>query len=202
MGSGKSSFSAALVEKGAECLAGDRLGHELLTEDPSLRRLLAEAFGGGILDRGGRVDRRALARRAFCSPGAARELNRIVHPPLVARLRERIAAHRGKGKGILVIDAALIPEWGMEPELDVLVHVTAAREDRIKHWCRTPGRSEEDFERRERCQLSEERKKRRAHIVVHNDGDKNELKGKAEILWDLLRKIEAGTLRLTERVEL
>jgi dephospho-CoA kinase len=202
LGSGKSSLCALLVAKGAESVSGDEVGHDVLDEEPTVRSRLVEAFGGDILDVRGHIDRRALAERAFHSETALGRLNQVVHPLLVARLRERIARHRSKGKGILVVDAALIPEWGMEPEVDVLVHVTAPRDDRVRRWCEARGCTTEDFGRREQGQLPEDLKIRNAHVVVHNDMDRKELPKKAGILWDLLTKIQLGQSRLTERVEL
>jgi len=202
IGSGKSTLSRMLADLGAEVISGDRVGREVLESDEGVRRELAEVFGPEALGPGGAIDRRVLAERAFRSKESAAELNRIVHPSLVERLRRRMREHRERGDGVLVIDAALIPEWGMEAEMDVHVHVTASREQRMERWCGTENHSSEDFQRRERCQLEEEQKQRNANVVITNNGDKEGLRGKAEGLWDLLGKIRAGEYRLTRRVTL
>jgi len=202
LGSGKSTLGAALAAKGADLVSGDAVGHELLDEDGSLRRRLVEAFGDDILGPRGSIDRGALGRKAFRSPDSLRKLNGIVHPLLVARLRERIAAHRRRGNGVLVVDAALIPEWGIEAEFDLMVHVTAPKADRKARWCRARGLSAAEFERRERCQIPEKEKARHADVIIRNDGDEEQLKRKAETLWDLLDTTGTGTPRPTKRVEL
>lgn len=202
LGSGKSTLCADLVHHGADSISGDEVGHQLLEGDAELRRNLAETFGPDLLDSEGKLDRAALAKRAFASPVAVRKLNRMTHPPLVARLRDHVREHRRRAEGILVVDAALIPEWGIESEMDLLVHVTAPRDQRVARWCRARELTPGEFERRERCQLSEPDKRRHAHVIVHNAGDVRKLHRKAEALWDLLKNIEAGSLRLTKRVEL
>jgi dephospho-CoA kinase len=202
IGSGKSTFSRFLADRGANVISGDAVGHEVLDSDEAVRGRLAEHFGEEILEAGGMVDRAVLADRAFRSKPAHEALNEIVHPALVERIRRRMRQHRKEGKGVLVVDAALIPEWGMEGEMDLHVHVTAPRDVRRKRWGRGGKSTSEDFERRERCQMNETQKRQNAGVVIHNDGGVKELQDKAEILWGLLEKIRAGERRLTKRVEL
>jgi dephospho-CoA kinase len=202
IGSGKSTLSRFLADLGAEVISGDRIGHEVLESEESVRRRLVERFGEDILDTDGAIDRETLAERAFRSESAHEALNEIVHPALVGRIRRRMEQHRRVGEGILVVDAALIPEWGMEGEMDVHVHVTAPRDVRQERWCDRGKSTREAFERRERCQLKEIQKRQNAGVVIHNDGGVKDLQDKAEILWDLLEKIRAGECRLTNRVEI
>ncbi len=53
---------------------------------------IAEAFGAGVLDETGKLDRRAMRERVFADPVARRTLEAIVHPLVRGWLRDRVAA--------------------------------------------------------------------------------------------------------------
>ena len=166
IGSGKSAVAALFQEFGARTVDADRIGHSVL-EEPAIRKTLVAWWGPGILEKG-RVDRAAVARRVFASPGATRKLNRLVHP----RIRKELAREISRGSrrsGVLVVDAALLLETGSDAACDVLVFVDAPAADRRRRIARR-GWTAAEWRRRERTQWPLPRKRARADYVIDNGG--------------------------------
>jgi dephospho-CoA kinase len=61
---------------------------------PGLAEVVA-AFGAGVLDDSGRLDRAAMRQRVFADPAARRTLEAIIHPRVRQWLHERALAERG-----------------------------------------------------------------------------------------------------------
>jgi dephospho-CoA kinase len=177
---GKSTVAAVWREAGVEVVDADEMARALLDEDRDLRRALAIEFGEEVLEPSanadtGRLDRGELARRAFASPERTRALNRLVHPPLLARLHERLAAARASGASLVAVDAALIFELGLELLFDEVVLVTApepAREARLRARGLDGGTARGLLA----SQLPDEVKAARATRVLVNDGTLEDLR--------------------------
>ena len=61
--SGKTTVADRWRERGVLVIDADRVGHEVLREDRVARSALVEAFGNGILDPEGAIDRTAVRVR-------------------------------------------------------------------------------------------------------------------------------------------
>ena len=79
--SGKSLVAARLQELGALLIDADLIARQVVEPGtPGLARVV-EAFGPGILDGQGRLDRPALGAIVFQDPSRREVLNGIIHPP-------------------------------------------------------------------------------------------------------------------------
>lgn len=113
IGAGKSALARMLHGlRGWPLLEADRIGHEALMPGSCVLPALIERFGEGILDPSGAVDRKRLGSIVFSGASELADLNRIVHPFILARLREKVAALREGGwTDIILVDAALLLDW-------------------------------------------------------------------------------------------
>ena len=187
MGSGKSSFARELEELGAKRIDADRVGHQVIDRPEILRDLLA-AFGEDLVNPAGKLNRRELGRRAFADEASCTRLNQIVHPPLEKELKNHIDRARNRGsENVVVVDAALIFEWGDLQLFDLIVVVDAKEELRIERLIRGGMISEAEVRRRMACQMPVEEKTARADWVVDNNGSLQDLRREAENLWPRLR---------------
>lgn len=182
IGSGKSMVAQFFAEWGARVISGDQIGREILGGSPSVQRRLIRAFGDGIAP-GGRIDRGRLALKAFATPQSLLVLNQIIHPPLIRELNRRVAhARRSKRHRAVVIDAALLAEWGIgRIHWDHLVGVwapVAVRQKRLKaKWTAA------EFHARARRQMPWSRRKKLVDCVVKNDSGLRALKVRARLCW-------------------
>ncbi len=181
---GKTEVAKVFQKKGAIVLSGDQIGKEVVENNRGVLKELEKAFGRRILKKDGSLDRRKLGEIAFAAGEATDKLNQIVHPHLLRELRRRIKSMRGRPKtGVVVIDAALIVEWGLEEELDRLVFVESRREDKVRRLAKEKGYTRKEAGGRIRSQLPEIDKKKKADFVIRNDKGLKELREKANRVW-------------------
>ena len=189
--SGKTTVAERWRAAGVRVLDADRIGHDVLREDPAALRALVEAFGEEILGADGAIDRAALGERAFRSDREIERLNAIVHPPLLERLSAAIEEAGRAGEALVVVDAALIFEFGFDARLDAVVLVTAPEDLRIERL-RTRGLDDQQIARRMASQMPDEKKVDRSDYVIVNDGPMPLLEAKADAVLADLRLADDG----------
>jgi len=177
-GAGKTLAARFLEEEGAVVISGDEAGKKVLEKYPSTLKKLKMIFGESIMDDRGRLDRRKLGRKVFANPKALRKLNEIIHPYLLKILRAEIRRHKARWPhGLIVVDAALIYEWGIEDWFDRVLVVTGNRNNRIERLIRS-GLTRKEAENRIASQISQRKKAAMPDFVIENNGKKSELKKK------------------------
>jgi dephospho-CoA kinase len=170
-GSGKSVIARALEQDGARVLDADRIGRELTEREPAVRAGLTAEYGPGIYRADGTLDRATVAARVFRDAAALERLNRLVHPRIVERLREGIAAAAREGfAGTLVVDAALLLDWGFERECDAVLAVLAPEALQVERLVRARGWTEDEARRRLAGTRGADGFRALADAVVVNDG--------------------------------
>jgi len=197
IGSGKSAVAALFAEQGAEVVDADRLAHEALRTG-SLRAQVAARFGQDVLGSDGEVDRRALSARVFDDEGALRDLNALVHPSVLDRIRRRIAEHRARAasdpEALLVLDVPLLAESPLRADCDAFVFIDAAggiRRARVADRGWAPG----EIERREARQMPLDEKRALAGSIVDNSGSIEETRDQVARLARALRLSRGGEAR-------
>jgi len=168
-GSGKSTLARALGGPGTRVLDADRYGHEITDGDVAVRAALAAEYGADVYRADGMLDRARVGARVFSDPAALARLNALVHPRIVERLRAGIAG--AAGVDTVVVDAALLLDWGFERECDAVVAVLAPRALQLERLRRARGWSAEEAARRLAAARSPEAFAALADAVVVNDAD-------------------------------
>ena len=183
-GGGKSTVARALAADGARVVEADRVGHEVTERDPDVRAALVADYGPGVYRADGTLDRAQVAARVFADPAALERLNRVVHPRIVERLRAEVAA---ASEGLLVLDAALLLDWGFERECDGVLAVLASRERSVERLVRSRGWSEAEARARLAAARSNESFAAHADETVWNEGGADELLAAARAACARLR---------------
>ncbi|MBA3914701.1 MAG: dephospho-CoA kinase [Acidobacteriales bacterium] len=206
--SGKSTVGAIFVSLGAHLIQADQIAHDLMRPGEEVYRRVVEAFGRGILQADGSIDRPRLADAAFrgtlsedqeprtgvsAPQTRVKELNAIVHPAVIKRQEEWFEeVRRQDANAIAIVEAALILEAGSADRFDKIVVVTCRPEQRIERWARRFGISEEaardEVTRRMAAQLPDEEKIKVADYVIDNSGGLEETKREAERVWGMLHQ--------------
>lgn len=195
IGSGKSTFAAMLEARGAEVIDADGLGRAALEPGEPAWHSVVDQFGDEILSAGSmEVDRKHLARIAFGDRDKLAALNAIVHPVIMGRIADTLEALQGTDE-IVVLDAALIVELGLDSHLDLMIVVTADAERRKERLTHARGMSLEDVEGRMKAQMQPDVLLSRADLVVRNNGTLAELELEADRVWDELVQRRAGSSR-------
>ncbi len=131
IGSGKSTVSALLAQRGAAVVDADLLGHEILNQ-PLIREKLSREFGSWCV-KNDRVDRQKLGALVFSSAQARDRLNALIHPPLLDLIALRLGELVKEGKHELaVLEAAVYFLWSPLDIVDMVVAVVADEEVRLR----------------------------------------------------------------------
>jgi dephospho-CoA kinase len=177
-GTGKSTFARMLAEEGADLLDADQMAWEIYAI-PEVSRKLKEIFGKEIFTGDGTVDRTQLGNRVFNDSHALQELNSIIHPFLVKELKNRIYTCSQK---TVIIDAALLLDWSLADECDLLIGVVALDETCIRRMTEkgiTPQRARAVLGN----QRSEQDFRARCHVIVENSGSIEDLRRQVGKVW-------------------
>lgn len=189
IGSGKSTVARAFARLGAEVLDADAMVHDLLCR-PTVIRKVTRRFGEDVLDAHGRVDRKKLGAAAFASGKGIRDLERLLHPAVIRRTRGRIAElRRTKGTHVVVIDAPLLFEAGLDRLCDEVIFVDASKVERLKRLRKTQGWSRTHFETREKHQKDLDYKRKNADTVMRNGGALRTTHAQVRQCWHRIRQL-------------
>lgn len=167
VGAGKSTVARMLAEEGCRVVDADRIAHDVLRED-DVKNAVRETFGDSVFDSGGEVDRDRLGREVFGDSGRREALERIVHPPILARMRDEVEAAGAEGPPAVVIDAPLILEKGLAKWCDGMVYIQVPVEVRHRRLREARGWSPSEIQRREASQIPLKKKRRRADTIIDN----------------------------------
>jgi dephospho-CoA kinase len=181
--SGKSLVAEMLRAKGCALIDADKIAHTLYETNPPLVREIGHAFGDEVLRQDGMLDRSRLGAIVFGSSAALEKLNALVHPHLLTALREEIRSSLTVMNRV-VVDAALIFEWGIADEFDHVILVTAPETLRLERLMARTGLGREEAEARIKSQMPEDEKRKLAKIVIENNGDEDRLDAAVESVWE------------------
>ncbi len=190
---GKSTVSRMLEELGARIVDSDAIAHQIQAPGQPAYAAILRAFGKGILDEAGRIDRRALGAMVFAEPRRRAELEAIMHPAIIAEsdrcVREALAARAQ----LVVVDAALLVEVGRHRKFARLIVVVASEAEQIRRLRSRNGLGEAEARQRVAAQLPLAEKRRVAHHVVENSGTLEETAAQVRALHAELMALAAAT---------
>jgi dephospho-CoA kinase len=183
IGSGKSVFSSALMEKGFTVILADEIAKEILSTDPLSKELVIKEFGQEAFP-GGKLDTKYLADKVFPDPGNVEILNAIIHPPTITKINSLMKSALLK-QNIVFVEAALIYESELEDLFDIIVLITADDENKMKRKI-LQGMSESDFMMRLQNQIKDDEKVKLADFIFVNNEEKKDLIKKVDLLLKLI----------------
>ena len=182
IGSGKSTVSRLLAEKGAIIVDADAIAREIVEPgEPALEEIRV-AFGPEVIDADGLLRRSKLAEIVFDDPDALARLNAITHPRIAARSAELLEA--APADAVVVYDMPLLVEQGPQAlsGWDAIVVVDAPDEVRLTRLV-ARGVDRDDAQRRMAAQVSRDVRLAAADHVIDNSGDLMSLERSVDALW-------------------
>ena len=187
IGSGKSTVSNLLAERGAVILDADAIVRDLQQPGSPVLAEMAEAFGPEVLTEAGELDRAAVAAIAFKDPEALATLNKIVHPAVGREMNRRIL-EQVPTTNVVVLDIPLLtenPREGLQGRIVVDVPV----ETQVERLVGSRGFDEDDARARIAKQATREQRLAAADFVVDNSGSLDDLVPQIDRLWGWLQSL-------------
>ena len=194
LASGKSFVGRCLADLGCYLIEADALGRQVLEQGGETYDHVVAAFGRGILDPDGNINRRRLAKIVFADhPDAQQQLARLsalVHPHV--KERERVLAAefaKDHPDGIAVTEAAILVETGSYKDYDRLIVAVCRPEQQIERAMERDGVSREEVLNRLRRQMPLEDKVKHADFVIDTSGSKEDTLQQVRTVYDSLRRL-------------
>ncbi len=185
--SGKSSVAAHWKERGLPIIDADELAREVLAPGTPGLGEVERAFGRGVMNKAGALDRRQLASLVFADGEARKTLEAITHPLIVAATLQRASA-------------SLLVERGLADLFRPLVVVASDERHQIARALARDRMSEAEAKARLSAQLPLKDKLAAADYVIENDGDLDGLSERADdVLDDICKKAGVAPSRYPRR---
>jgi dephospho-CoA kinase len=200
IGSGKSTAALILAELGAHVVDADMIVHGLLMPGTDTHAAIVGAFGNGILQPDGTINRRKLGQIVFEDPEKRAMLESLVHPGVRSVIEDRIRQlEREAPDGIVVVDAALLVETGFYREFDRLIVVTCDPEIQLARIVRRDGLGIDEVRARIEAQMPAEEKAKVADYRIDSSGSLDETRRQIDAVYQEL--LQEKRLKRRERKE-
>ena len=187
IGSGKSTVSAMLEERGAAIIDADRIVRELQAPGEPVFEAMVEAFGEGIVADSGMLDRAAVAAIVFNDDEKLKQLNGIVHPALGDETASRLASYAETDR-IVIFDMPLLVESG-RGDMEAVIVVDTDPDIAVERLVTYRGFSEADARARMAKQATRAQRLEVADRVIVNDGDLAALEPQVDDVWSWLEDL-------------
>ncbi|NLF27489.1 MAG: dephospho-CoA kinase [Clostridiales bacterium] len=169
IGTGKSEAAKFLETLGAVQVDADEISHELTAPGAEALSEIREAFGDGVFDPDGALNRRELARVAFEDPANRRKLEAILHPRVQREMMRRIDLAAEENVKVVFLNVPLLFETGVDALCDETWVLLANPETQVARVMMRDRVEREDVEIRIVNQMSNEEKAERATVVLSTD---------------------------------
>jgi dephospho-CoA kinase len=182
--SGKSTAGRMLAAAGVPVIDADVLARQAVAPGSAGLRAVVDRFGDGVLAADGTLDRKGLGALVFGDDDARRALNAIVHPEVARLAAEQLEALRTTGRHTwCVYEVPLLFENGLDAAMDATLLVAVPDVVQVARVMARDGLDEAAARARIRAQMPQDEKRRRATVVVENDGTVDELASRLRAAW-------------------
>ena len=190
LASGKSFVGKELERLGCHLIQADEIGHQVLLPDGPAYQPVVDAFGPEILAGDGQIDRRKLAGIVFGDAEKLRLLNSFVHPAVVRREQEAVAAITAiEPDAIIVIEAAILVETGSYQKFHRLIVVFCTPEQQVERAMQRDAYTREEALARMNRQLPLSEKAKLADYVIDSSFEKEHTLAQTEAVYQALRSV-------------
>ncbi|HOK95234.1 MAG TPA: dephospho-CoA kinase [Anaerohalosphaeraceae bacterium] len=173
--SGKSTVAKHFERLGCRVIEADSIAHQVLN-DPEIIRDITDRYGREILNSSGLIERKKIAEQVFSNPDELGFLCRIIHPRVLQQCQILLDSFSTDPnvRGI-VIDMPLLLEVGWDKKCDFLIFVECDEEKKLQRVCKNGKIDLLQIKKREKFQISLDKKRQMAHYRIINNSDESEL---------------------------
>jgi len=184
--SGKSTVTEFLRRQGYQVIDADQVVHELQEPGGRLYQALLSAFSPAILQEDGRLDRPKLGAMIFGNPELLAQSSQLQNEIIREELAGRRDLLAGK-EDFFFMDLPLLFELEYDNWFDQIWLVDVTEETQLSRLMTRNALSQEEAEKRIAAQLSLQEKRKRADVLIDNNGSLEETR---QQIRDALQKLE------------
>lgn len=182
--SGKSTVTQLLREQQITVLDADAIAWQLAQPDEALWQAYTERYGDRVLLPDRQLNRQAVADIVFAQPEEKQWMDGMAHPIIRDEIKNQLSAAAQAGERLLVLDVPLLYEAGWDDMVEQVWLVYVSREVQLQRLMARNGYSLQEAQLRINAQMSMEEKRKRAQIVIDNNGTRQELETRVMGLLD------------------
>lgn len=170
-GSGKSFICEILLNKydDVAIVDADKIAKEMSNIDTLYYKEIVNMFGKNIIKDNLEIDRQMLAEIIFNDDDKRQKLNSITFKYVVDEIKNKIKLNNDKS--IIVIDAPLLFESGLDKVCDITVGVVSNEDVKIDRICKRDKLGIKQARDRLKVQLSDEYLKGKCDFIIDNNGN-------------------------------
>lgn len=180
IGSGKSTVSGLLAEKGLPVLDADEISRAVTGPNGRAMPEIAATFGKKVVASNGALNRRVMSDIAFTDKKKLDELSTIIHRHVFEQIEESLAKEKEKKTKCVVLDVP-IPVRKFCDLCDQIWVVTCDTDVRLARLQKR-GMEKDEAERRIAVQMTDDEYCELGNYSIDNSWDLEDLKDKVEVL--------------------
>ncbi len=171
-GSGKSCAATYLQSLGAYVIDADKIARQVVAPGEPALFEIEKAFPG-VLFPDGSLDRKKLGSIVFSDPEALSLLNSITHGYIKEEIVKAVA---NSTQALLVIDAPLLFDCGLDSLCSSCIGIIADKTLRIRRLMSRDGLTEEEAKNRISSQKTEDFFRQNCDYIIENNGEETALR--------------------------
>ena len=169
IGSGKSTASNYLKNKGAVIFNADQEAKKHLKHTKILQNRIIDAFGQRVVEKN-KLSISKLAETAFSNKIDQKILNGLMWPEVFILVEKSINEAKQNKEKLFVVDAAMIFEANFEHMFNSTLLILTRKKIRLERALKRKNLHLEQIQNRMSLQMSESEKKKKASHIINNDG--------------------------------
>ncbi|EOR26048.1 dephospho-CoA kinase [Clostridium sartagoforme AAU1] len=165
IGSGKSTVSKMLTEKGFKVIDSDDISRDVLIKYPEILEKIKIEFGSGFFDWRGEFRRREFGNHIFRFPKQRKKYEDIIIPYIKKEIFLELDKYERNGESMVILDAPTLIENDLHTYMDYIIVVWVDNNTQIMRIKNRDKLSRDEAINRLNAQISLDRKKN-MHILL------------------------------------
>lgn len=189
IGTGKSTISLMLKEAKFKVIDADIVAKDVLVKYPEILDKVRVEFGEGFFDWRGDFRRKEFGNHIFRFPKQRIKYENIILPYIKSEIMNNIEKLQSEGEKIVIVDAPTLIETKLHEEMDYVILVTADNSTQLQRLKARDKLSNNDALNRINSQMTLEKKKDFANIIIDNNKDLLYAKEQVDDFIDFINKV-------------
>ena len=168
--SGKSTVSSYFKQLEIPVIDADEVARKVVEPNSQGAIQIRKAFGSEVFEEDGRLNRQKLGALIFSNAENRQKLDDLLQPLIKIMILDEIEEYRQKGETMIVLDLPLLFEKQYEELCEEIIVVYVPRELQLERLMRRNQYTKQEALSRIDSQLSIEEKRKRATVLLDNQG--------------------------------
>ena len=173
--SGKSTVSSYLKQLKIPVIDADEVARKVVEPNSQGAREIRKTFGSDVFEEDGSLNRQKLGALIFSNAENRQKLDDLLQPLIKIMILDEIEEYRQKGENMIVLDLPLLFEKQYEELCEDIIVVYIPKELQLERLMRRNQYTKQEALSRIDSQLSIEEKRKRATVLLDNQGTVQQL---------------------------